>query len=166
MCVHLCSCIDSLKEKYFMTLCIFELFPFWMQWSHTNLSSRGSIFSSQKPWVTVHLELVLVVTNSVCWLKWDSFGDNCLILYQFGVWLETHRVHRPLAGANPSSQQTIISTATVTDTQHAFLSKTDYATTGGEASWTLPNVYLKKIKYPLLRQVPKSIWIEHVWKSL
>ena len=27
--------------------------------------------------------------------------------------------------------QTIISTATATDTQHAFLSKTDYAITGG-----------------------------------
>ena len=40
-------------------------------------------------------------------------------------------------GANPPSQQTIIIMATATDTQHAFLFKTDYATTGGEALWTL-----------------------------
>ena len=43
----------------------------------------------------------------------------------------------PCTDANPSSQQTIISTAIATDAQHAFLSKTDYATTGGEALWTL-----------------------------
>ena len=52
----------------------------------------------------------------------------------------------------------IISTATATDTdtQHAFLSKTDYATTGGEALWTLSNVFIyAKIMYPLLRQEPK-----------
>ena len=41
-----------------------------------------------------------------------------------------------------TSQQTIISTATASDTQHAFLSKTDYATTGGEAFWTLSNVFI------------------------
>ena len=47
----------------------------------------------------------------------------------------------PWTGANPPYRQTIISTATATDTQHAFLSKTDYATTGGEALLTLPNVF-------------------------
>ena len=57
-------------------------------------------------------------------------GYNCLILYQFAVWLETE----PWICANPSSRQTIISTAKATDTQHAFLSKTDYANTGGEAN--------------------------------
>ena len=49
---------------------------------------------------------------------------------------------KPWTGVNPPSQQTIISTATATYTQHAFLSKTDYATTGGEALWTLPNVFI------------------------
>ena len=48
----------------------------------------------------------------------------------------------PWTGANPPSQQTIIITATATDTQHVFLSKTDYATTGGEALWTLLNVFI------------------------
>ena len=48
----------------------------------------------------------------------------------------------PWTGANPPSQQTIISTATATDTQHAFLSMTDYANTGGEALWTLSNVFI------------------------
>ena len=48
----------------------------------------------------------------------------------------------PWTGANPSSQQTIVSTATVTDTQHAFLFKTDYTTTRGEALWTLSNVFI------------------------
>ena len=99
---HTCVAVltpDSLIVKYFMSLCVFKLFPFWMQWSHTNLSS------SQNPWVKVHLELVLVVTNSVYWLKWDSLGYTCLILYQFAVWLETLRVHKALVLIHPLSKQ-------------------------------------------------------------
>ena len=42
----------------------------------------------------------------------------------------------------PPYRQTTITTATATDTQLAFLSKTDYATTGGEALWTLSNVFI------------------------
>ena len=37
------------------------------------------------------------------------------------------------------------------DTQHAFLSKTDYATTGGEALWTLSNVYISKNHVPSVK---------------
>ena len=57
----------------------------------------------------------------------------------------------PWTGVNPPSQQTIISTATATDTQHVFLFMTDYATTGGEALWTLSNVFIKENYVPSVK---------------
>ena len=75
----------------------------------------------------------------------------------------------PRTGANLPSQQTIIIKATATDTQHAFHSKTDYATTGCEALWTLsngcvhPNEFHEQFKIGSVAISNKYIIIMHVF---
>ena len=96
---HTCVAVltpDSLTIKYFMTLCMFELFPFWMQWSHTNLSSRGSILSSHKPWVKVHLELLAGCYQFSMLTQVRQTGLQLFNIVPVCSLVETLRVHRAL----------------------------------------------------------------------
>ena len=68
-------------------------------------------------------------------------GYTCSILNEL-LYL-TYYAYSKLEQYLRPSQQTTIIRATATDTQHAFLSKTNYATTEGEALWTLSNGWIR-----------------------